>query len=101
MRSTVRYGEEVALFVVRRLLAVCFLAEPFARVMASGSSVHSAGITEVHKVPINVINRPIPPVLEEEKVKSLMKTIQVRNLNLAEFSNVARKIKITAKAHSH
>ncbi|KAL9988229.1 hypothetical protein ACROYT_G002651 [Oculina patagonica] len=49
------------------------------RVMAAGSSVHSAGITEVHQVPINVINRPIPPVLEEEKVKSLMKTIQDRN----------------------
>lgn len=45
--------------------------------MTSGTSVHSAGINEIHQVPINVINRPIPPVLEEEKVKSLMKTIQV------------------------
>ena len=46
--------------------------------MASERSVHSAGIVEVHQVPINVINRPIPSVLEEEKVKSLMKTIEVR-----------------------
>ena len=45
--------------------------------MASGNTVHSAGINEVHQVPINVINRPIVPALDEEKVKSLMKTIKV------------------------
>lgn len=66
------------LFFLKRLLAVCFLGKPFVRAMATGSSVHSAGIVEVHQVPISVINRPIPPVLEEDKVKSLMKTIQVR-----------------------
>lgn len=44
--------------------------------MSAERSVHSAGIAEVHQVPINVINRPILPVLEEEKVKSLMKTIE-------------------------
>ena len=71
---------------LERLVAVCFLTEPFVRAMAAGNSVHSAGITEVHRVPINVINRPIPPVLEEEKVKSLMKTIQVSCL-----ANVPRK----------
>ena len=63
---------------LKRLLAVCFLTEPFTGAMAAERSAHSAGITEVHQVPINVINRPIPPVLEEEKVKSLMKTIEVR-----------------------
>ena len=41
-------------------------------------SLHSDGIKEVHQVPMNVINRPIPSVLEEEKVQSLIKTIQVR-----------------------
>lgn len=46
------------------------------RSMAEGISVHSDGIKEVHQVPMNVINRPIPSVLEEEKVQSLMKTIQ-------------------------
>jgi len=44
-------------------------------------SVHSAGISEVHEVPINVIIRPIPPILEEEKVASLMETIKVKNCN--------------------
>lgn len=63
---------------LKRLLAVCFLTEPVTGAMAAERSVHSAGITEVHQVPINVIHRPIPPVLEEEKVKSLMKTIEVR-----------------------
>ena len=45
--------------------------------MASGNSIHSAGIKEIHQVPIKVITRPIPPILEEEKVNSLMRTIQV------------------------
>lgn len=41
-------------------------------------SVHSNGIEEVHDVPMAVITRPIPPVLDEDKVKSLMNTISVR-----------------------
>ncbi|KAM7346713.1 sulfiredoxin [Cochliomyia hominivorax] len=43
------------------------------------SSVHSAGIDEIHMVPMSVIHRPIPPVLDEEKVKSLMETIKNEN----------------------
>lgn len=39
-------------------------------------TVHAAHIEEVHNVPLNVIIRPIPPILEEEKVGSLMLTIQ-------------------------
>ncbi|KAL4623724.1 sulfiredoxin-1 [Arapaima gigas] len=39
-------------------------------------SVHSGGISEVHSAPIDVIIRPIPPVLDEDKVRSLMNTIQ-------------------------
>ena len=62
---------------LKRLVVICCLTKPFLRPMASGNSVHSAGINEIHQVPINVINRPIIPVLEEEKVRSLMKTIQV------------------------
>ncbi|XP_039961337.1 putative sulfiredoxin isoform X1 [Bactrocera neohumeralis] len=42
----------------------------------SSKSVHSAAITEVHMVPMSVIHRPIPPVLDEEKVQSLMNTIK-------------------------
>ncbi|TDG43673.1 hypothetical protein AWZ03_009916 [Drosophila navojoa] len=39
------------------------------------NSVHSAGIEEVHNVPMSVIKRPIPSVLDEMKVQSLMATI--------------------------
>ena len=39
-------------------------------------SVHSASIDEVHEVPMSVIHRPIPSVLNEAKVKSLMETIK-------------------------
>ncbi|XP_012676225.2 sulfiredoxin-1 [Clupea harengus] len=39
-------------------------------------SIHSDNIEEVHRVPMRVIIRPIPPVLDENKVQSLMNTIQ-------------------------
>ncbi|BFZ20133.1 hypothetical protein BsWGS_23172 [Bradybaena similaris] len=39
-------------------------------------SVHAAHITEVHNVPMRVLIRPIPSVLDETKVASLMETIQ-------------------------
>ncbi|XP_059223606.1 putative sulfiredoxin isoform X2 [Stomoxys calcitrans] len=39
-------------------------------------SVHSANIDEIHNVPMNVIHRPIPPVLDENKVKSIMETLE-------------------------
>ena len=40
-------------------------------------TVHGAHIAEVHDVPMSVIIRPIPPVLDEQKVLSLMETIKV------------------------
>ena len=40
-------------------------------------SIHSDTVEEVHNVPLNVLIRPIPPVLDEPKVQSLMNTIQV------------------------
>lgn len=40
-------------------------------------SIHSNNIEEVHNVRMDVIIRPIPPVLDELKVQSLMKTIKV------------------------
>ena len=49
--------------------------------MASGKTIHSAGINETHQVPMRIINRPVIPKLDEEKVKSLMKTIKVREIN--------------------
>ncbi|TRY57618.1 hypothetical protein DNTS_021052 [Danionella cerebrum] len=39
-------------------------------------SIHSDNIQEVHNIPIDVIIRPIPPVLDEHKVQSLMSSIQ-------------------------
>nr|XP_061802720.1 sulfiredoxin-1 [Nerophis lumbriciformis] len=39
-------------------------------------SIHSKGLQEVTDVPIDVIIRPFPPVLDEEKVHSLVNTIK-------------------------
>lgn len=41
------------------------------------TSIHTAQIDEIHDVPLIVIRRPIPPVLDEVKVKSLMETYKV------------------------
>ena len=40
-------------------------------------SIHTATVAEVHRVPMNAIIRPIPPVVDEDKVNSLMETIKV------------------------
>ncbi|XP_072536965.1 sulfiredoxin-1 [Salminus brasiliensis] len=39
-------------------------------------SIHSDNVAEVHNVPMDVIIRPIPSVLDEQKVQSLMDTIK-------------------------
>lgn len=39
------------------------------------TSVHSAGIEQIHEMPLNEIIRPIPPQVDEGKVKSLMDTL--------------------------
>lgn len=41
------------------------------------TSIHSAYNEEVHNVPMEVITRPFIPELDENKVQSLMETIQV------------------------
>jgi len=41
------------------------------------SSVHSAGIEQIHEMPLNEIIRPIPPQVNEEKIKSLMDALSV------------------------
>jgi hypothetical protein len=43
-------------------------------------SVHSNHVEEVHNVPIDVLIRPIPSILDESKVASLMETIMVCNI---------------------
>lgn len=42
-------------------------------------TIHAAHITEVHEVPMRVLIRPIPSILDEEKVQSLMETIKNEN----------------------
>ncbi|XP_058641684.1 sulfiredoxin-1 [Onychostoma macrolepis] len=39
-------------------------------------SIHSDNIQDVHNIPMDVIIRPIPPVLDEQKVQSLMTSVQ-------------------------
>ncbi|CAN9515454.1 unnamed protein product [Ophioblennius macclurei] len=39
-------------------------------------SIHSDNVQEVHNVPMQVIIRPFPPELDEQKVQSLMETIK-------------------------
>lgn len=39
-------------------------------------SIHSDNIEEVHNIPLQLIIRPFPPVLDEQKVQSLMDTVK-------------------------
>uniref|UniRef100_UPI00398F1F61 sulfiredoxin-1 n=1 Tax=Pristiophorus japonicus TaxID=55135 RepID=UPI00398F1F61 len=44
---------------------------------ASGiQSIHSQNIPDTHNVPLKIIIRPFPPELDEDKVRSLMDSIQ-------------------------
>lgn len=43
-------------------------------------SIHSDTVEEIHNIPLQVIIRPFPPVLDEQKVQSLMDTIRVTRL---------------------
>ncbi|CAF3448301.1 unnamed protein product [Rotaria sp. Silwood1] len=45
------------------------------------SSIHSASIEEIYDIPMKDINRPLPSVLDENKVQSLMETIQTMESN--------------------
>jgi hypothetical protein len=47
----------------------------------SPSSIHSASIDEIYNIPMKDISRPLPSTLDENKVQSLMETIQV-NINI-------------------
>lgn len=44
---------------------------------AQGGSIHSGCIAAVHNVPISVLIRPLPSVLDPAKVQSLVDTILV------------------------
>ncbi|XP_075954862.1 sulfiredoxin-1 [Anarhichas minor] len=45
-------------------------------------SIHSDSVEEVHNVPMHVIIRPIPPVLDELKVQSIMNTIKTADISV-------------------
>ena len=49
------------------------------------TSVHSDQIHEVHNVPVDVLIRPIPSILDENKVQSLMETLQVQHIKKFTF----------------
>lgn len=49
------------------------------------TSVHSAGIEQIHEMPLNEIIRPIPPQVDEGKVKSLMDTLSVSILSILQY----------------
>ena len=42
------------------------------------SSIHAGHVVDIHQVPMKVIVRPIPSILDENKVESLMETIKVK-----------------------
>lgn len=42
--------------------------------------MHSANISEVHLMPISDIIRPIPSLLDHEKVDSICETIKVKQI---------------------
>ncbi|XP_076232099.1 sulfiredoxin-1-like [Calliopsis andreniformis] len=42
---------------------------------SNSTSIHSNAITEIYDVPMNVLIRPIPSTVDEEKVQSLMDTL--------------------------
>lgn len=41
------------------------------------TSIHAGLIEEVHDIPITVLIRPFPLEVNEDKVQSIMKTLQV------------------------
>ncbi|XP_064377760.1 sulfiredoxin-1 [Dromaius novaehollandiae] len=43
---------------------------------AGGGSIHTRHVSAVHNVPLRVLIRPIPAVLEPAKVQSLVETLQ-------------------------
>ncbi|XP_063224952.1 sulfiredoxin-1 isoform X2 [Bacillus rossius redtenbacheri] len=53
--------------------------EVMASLPASGdgtTSIHAGLISEVHDIPMDVLIRPFPPDVNEEKVKSIMETLE-------------------------
>lgn len=54
---------------------------------SSDKSVHSANVQEIHVMPISEIIRPIPSVLDEKKVDSLVETLKVLKDKITIYSH--------------
>uniref|UniRef100_A0A8B9XI21 sulfiredoxin n=1 Tax=Bos mutus grunniens TaxID=30521 RepID=A0A8B9XI21_BOSMU len=55
---------------------------------AQGGSIHSGCITAVHNVPLSVLIRPLPSVLDQGKVQSLVDTIRTPESLLATLASL-------------
>ncbi|XP_039288541.1 putative sulfiredoxin isoform X2 [Nilaparvata lugens] len=40
------------------------------------TSIHSHGVEDIHEIPMSVIIRPLSPQVDNDKVESIMKTLQ-------------------------
>lgn len=60
--------------------------------MSSGRSVHSANIAEIHEMPMSEIIRPIPSVLDDKKVDSIVETLKVKNSFLKHILRLPKKL---------
>lgn len=58
-----------------------YITQRMASERESRPSIHSSHIAEIHEVPIGFIKRPIPPLLDEAKVDSLMQTYKVTKVH--------------------
>lgn len=74
-----RKGEEEVVMLNRRIISTFFpLISSLIRMSSSSSTtIHSASIDDIYNIPMKDIIRPLPSVLDENKVQSLMETIQV------------------------
>ncbi|XP_057327808.1 putative sulfiredoxin isoform X1 [Microplitis mediator] len=62
---------------VRNLVKVCGskFKNNYSKMNSDSTSIHSNKDAEIYDVPMNVLLRPFPPEVNEEKVKSLMETL--------------------------
>lgn len=65
------------------------------------TSIHTDGISEIHEVPLKEILRPLQSQVDEEKVQSIMKTLQVINNNYSYDSRAIYNLRIFLKILHH
>lgn len=50
-------------------------------IITNDITIHSAGIHEVHDIPIDVITRPIQTVIDNKRLDSMMDSLKVFVIN--------------------